>query len=141
MFDNILVVCDGNICRSPTAAFMLAAQTGKQVTSAGIIGLVGRDMDEQARDVASAHGLDCPTHVARKLSRDMCREADLLLVMETRQKEKVMAMVPEASGKVMLLGHWIDEEIPDPYKKSREVYEHAYELIEKAVVGWQKRLG
>lgn len=141
MFDHILVICDGNICRSPTAAFLLADRTHKQVSSAGIIGLEGHDMDKTARAVAAANGLNCPVHCARKLTRDMCRQADLLLVMETRQKDRVMALVPEASGKVMLLGHWINEEIPDPYKKSREVYEYAYALIEKAVTSWQTRLG
>lgn len=141
MFEHILVVCDGNICRSPSAAFLLAQQSGKQVESAGIVGLEGHDMDATARAVAQAHGLDCPLHVARKLTRELCRAADLILVMESRQKDRVMQLVPEASGKIMLLGHWLGEEIPDPYKKHREVYEHVYELIEKAVASWQAKLG
>lgn len=140
MFERILMVCDGNICRSPTAAFLLAKRSGKQVESAGIVGLEGRDMDATAREVAQAKGLDCPAHVARKLTRDMCRQADLILVMEQRQKDRVVALVPEASGKVMLLGHWLGEEIPDPYRKHREVYEHAYALIDKAVASWQDKL-
>lgn len=141
MFNRILTVCDGNICRSPTAAFLLAEGTGKQVESAGLIGLEGHDMDAIAREVAEAHGLTCPTHVARKLTRDMCRQADLILVMENRQKDKVMQLAPVASGKTMLLGHWLEhKEITDPFKKSQEVYEHVYQHIEQAVSSWQKRL-
>ena len=140
MFERILTVCDGNICRSPTAAFLLAARSGKQVDSAGLVGLTGHDMDAVAREVASAHGVDCPVHVARKLSDEMCRTADLILVMELRQKDRVMALAPAASGKVMLLGHWLGEEIPDPYKKHRDVYEHAYALIDRAVDSWLPKL-
>ena len=140
MFEHILIVCDGNICRSPTAAFLLAKRSGKRVESAGIVGLEGHDMDATAREVAQANGLDCPVHVARKLTRDLCRQVDLILVMEQRQKDRVAALAPEASGKVMLLGHWLGEEIPDPYRKHREVYEHAYALIDKAVNSWQEKL-
>ncbi|MCK0538699.1 low molecular weight protein-tyrosine-phosphatase [Alcanivorax quisquiliarum] len=141
MFDSILVVCDGNICRSPTAAVLLANATGKQVTSAGLVALVDHDMDALAREVALENGLECPPHVARKLTREMCRAADLILVMETRQRDRVAALAPEASGKTLLLGKWLGEkEVPDPYKRHREVYDHAYKLITQAVDAWAKRL-
>ena len=142
MFDRILVVCDGNICRSPTAAAMLARDTGKAVTSAGLVALVDHEMDATAREVAAQHGLQCPPHSARKLTRDMCREADMVLVMEARQWDRIAAMAPEVSGKAFLLGKWMDnQEIPDPYKRSREVYEQAYEMMAKAIAAWVKRLG
>ncbi|MEY1661638.1 low molecular weight protein-tyrosine-phosphatase [Isoalcanivorax beigongshangi] len=141
MFERILVVCDGNICRSPTVAAMLAQRAGKQTSSAGLVGLVDHDMDALAREVASAHGLECPPHKARKLTREMCREADLILVMELRQKDRVSQLAPEASGKTMLLGRWIgNKEIPDPYKRHREVYEQAYQLMDEAVAAWTQRL-
>ncbi len=140
MFDSLLTVCDGNICRSPTAAFMLARETGKRVDSAGLVGLEGNDMDDTARSVAEANGLECPKHVARKLTAAICRDYDLILVMEQRQKDRIMAKMPEASGKVMLLGHWLGRDIPDPYRKSREVYEETYRLIKEAVASWQGKL-
>lgn len=140
MFDNILTVCDGNICRSPTAAFLLARETGKHVESAGLVGLTDHDMDATAKDVAIENGLDCPAHSARKLTSDICRQFDLILVMETRQKERLISQFPQASGKVMLLGHWLKQEVPDPYRKSREVYEYTYRLIQESVASWKPKL-
>ncbi|MBA3979473.1 MAG: protein tyrosine phosphatase [Alcanivorax sp.] len=141
MFERILVVCDGNICRSPTAAAMLARETGKQVSSAGLVALVDHDMDATARAVAEENGLMCPTHQARKLTRELCREADLILVMETRHWDRIAAMAPEVSGKTFLLGKWVnDQEIPDPYKRSREVYEKAYEMMVGATAAWARRI-
>ncbi|HLR16404.1 MAG TPA: protein tyrosine phosphatase [Alcanivoracaceae bacterium] len=142
MFENILVVCDGNICRSPTVEFMLQARTSKNISSAGLVGLVGHDMDATAREVAEAHGLKCPPHSGRKLTRELCQQADLILVMEQRQRERVTQLAPEASGKTMLLGKWLgDKEVPDPYKRSRDVFEHVYTLMDNAVAEWTKRLG
>ena len=58
MFERILVVCDGNICRSPTVAAMLAAaRPEKRISSAGLVGLEGHDMEPTAREVAAAQGL------------------------------------------------------------------------------------
>lgn len=141
MFNRILVVCAGNICRSPAAQFLLERYTGRQVSSAGLQALVDHDMDSTAREVATAAGLECGTHTARKLTRELCRDADLILVMENSQKEQVSRMAPEASGKTMLLGHWIDKrEIPDPYKRHREVYEQVHQLLDQAAQAWAARL-
>ena len=87
MFERILVVCDGNICRSPTVAAMLAAaRSDKRISSAGLVGLEGHDMDPTAREVAAAQGLECGPHHGRKLDRAMCHDADLILVMEGRRR-------------------------------------------------------
>lgn len=142
MFENILVVCDGNICRSPTVENMLAQRTKKTVSSAGLVALVDREMDATAREVAQENGLECRPHSGTKLTRELCRQADLILVMEARQKERVSKLAPEASGKTMLLGKWIgDKEVPDPFKRSREVYDQAYVIMDEAVNEWVKRLG
>ena len=69
MFERILVICDGNICRSPTVAAMLSElKPGLSIASAGLIGLEGQDMEPTARDVAQQHGLECGPHIARKLT-------------------------------------------------------------------------
>lgn len=142
MFERILVVCDGNICRSPTVENMLAKRTNKTVSSAGLVALVGKEMDATAREVALENGLECRPHSGVKLTRELCRQADLILVMEQRQKDRIGEMSPEASGKTMLLGKWIgDKEVPDPFKRSREVYEQAYVIMDEAVNEWVKRLG
>ena len=146
MFDRILVVCVGNICRSPTAEFMLkAALPHKHISSAGLGALVGHDMDKQARAVAEHQGLYCPTHVARQLTRDLCHEADLILVMEQRHREGVAQLCPEVRGKVFLLGHSKSSpnkspDIADPYRKSDTFFESTYEQLHHACQAWVKRL-
>jgi len=48
---------------------------------------------------------------------------------------------PQARGKTFLLGKWLgDKEVPDPYRQSREAFEHVYELIDSACSAWQKYL-
>lgn len=142
MFDRILVVCDGNICRSPTAAAMLAQHCPERdISSAGLVGLIGHEMDVMAREVALNHGLDCPPHQGRRLDAALCRHADLILVMERRQRDEVMKLFPGGSGKVFLLGHWCGgDDIPDPYRRDRTTFEHVYELMNKAVATWLPRL-
>ena len=83
MFERVLVVCDGNICRSPTVAAMLAAlKPEKRVHSAGLVGLEGHAMDATARAVAETNGVVCGEHAGRRLTAALCRDADLILVMD-----------------------------------------------------------
>ncbi len=142
MFNRILVVCDGNICRSPTVAAMLRElKPEKAVSSAGLVGLVGQDMESTARAVAEENGLDCGTHVARKLDSELCRDSDLILVMESRQKERLGRAFPEASGKTFLLTHWNGgHDIPDPYKRGRDAFERIYPPMREATKAWAEKL-
>ncbi len=142
MFDRILVVCVGNICRSPTAEFLLkAAMPGKHISSAGLGALVGHDLDAQARRGAEQQGLICPTHHARQLTRELCRQADLILVMENRHREGVIQLCPEARGKVFLLAQGLNpNEIADPYRKSEAVFTQTYVQLQHACSAWAQRL-
>ena len=154
MFDKILVVCLGNICRSPTGEFALKQLLPhKQIASAGLQAMKysdgkGWDMDKTARLVAEKNGLACSTHEAQQLSREMISHYDLILVMEQQQRSHISQRYPEATAKTMLLGRWLEtgaqgssgKEIPDPYKKSDEVYQHVFELINDACSAWAKKL-
>ncbi|MCG8392819.1 MAG: low molecular weight phosphotyrosine protein phosphatase [Pseudomonadales bacterium] len=142
MFERILVVCDGNICRSPTVAAMLRElKPGKTVASAGLVGLTGHDMEPTARAVAEENGLDCGPHTARKLDSEICRDSDLILVMESRQKERLSQTFPEASGKTFLLSHWNGgHDIPDPYKRGRDAFERIYPMMQDASKAWAEKL-
>ena len=142
MFDNIVVVCIGNICRSPTAEMMLAAQLpSKKISSAGLGALVGHDMDATAKQVAESHGLVCPPHQARQLDNVICSAADLLLVMSKQQRNEVMRQFPTAGGKTFLLSHWDGgHDIADPYQRDLETFEHVYKLIEQACKAWLPHL-
>jgi len=142
MFDSILVVCVGNICRSPTGERLLQQLLPeKEITSAGVGALVGYPMDELAAEIASQHGLDPSGHVARQLTPEICQQADIILAMSNRNIEKIYQISPESRGKVMLYGRWMDDtEIPDPYRREWIVYEQAFELLEEGAKTWLQAL-
>ncbi|WP_276315943.1 protein tyrosine phosphatase [Enterobacter asburiae] len=142
MFQSILVVCTGNICRSPIGERLLRQQLpGKQVNSAGILGLEGHPADAAAQAVARCHGVSLEGHIARKVTRNLLQQADLILVMGPEHLRFIATMAPENRGKSLLFGQWLDiRDIPDPYNKSREAYEYVFEQLGKASQEWARRL-
>jgi len=145
MFDNILIVCVGNICRSPMAEYLLQQMIKKQgmdtrVSSAGLAALVGHGADEYAIAVMTEHGIDGAAHRARQLDNEMVKQNELILVMEHWQKKEIESLFPYARGRVHLLGKWADAEISDPYKKPKEAFVHAFEKINKACDEWCSKL-
>jgi protein-tyrosine phosphatase len=142
MFDSILVVCVGNICRSPTGERLLKKYLpDRKVSSAGLAPLLGNKADQMAADVASQHQLSLDGHVARKVDATLCREYDLILVMEKKHIEMLCQIAPEARGKIMLFGHWLEQlEIPDPYKQSREAFEYVYGILDNSAQQWVKAI-
>ena len=143
MFSTILVVCTGNVCRSPIGERLLRQYLpDRRITSAGIFGLEGRPADDYAQEVARRHGISLDGHVARKLTRGLMQESDLILVMEPEHLRFISAMAPEIRGKSLLFGQWLEpQDIPDPYRKSREAFEYVFGLLGKASQEWARRLG
>ncbi|MBA5237956.1 protein tyrosine phosphatase [Pectobacterium aroidearum] len=138
MFDSILVVCVGNICRSPTGERLLKqALPAKKVASAGLGALVGKPADAMATDVANKYDLSLEGHIAQQLTSALCRQYDLILVMEKEHIEAVCRIAPEVRGKTMLFGRWLEQqEIADPYRKSREAFEFVYSQLEQSAQKW-----
>ena len=143
MFDKILVVCVGNICRSPSGEYLFKKLLpNKTIASAGVGALVGKAADKMATEVALENNLSLTGHEAQQLTSDLCREYDLILVMEQGHIDAVTNIAPEARGKTMLLSQWTDKQaIPDPYRQSKEAFTHAYQLIDQACQAWAKKLG
>ena len=142
MFNSILVVCTGNICRSPMGERLLRQQLpGRQVTSAGIFGLEGCPADAAAQAVAWRHGISLEGHVARKVTRSLLQKSDLILVMEPKHLRFIATMAPENRGKSLLFGQWLEtQDIPDPYRKNREAFEYVFGQLGKASQEWARRL-
>ena len=142
MFNSSLVVCTGNICRSPMGERLLRQQLpGRQVTSAGIFGLEGCPADAAAQAVAWRHGISLEGHVARKVTRSLLQKSDLILVMEPKHLRFIATMAPENRGKSLLFGQWLEtKDIPDPYHKSREAFEYVFNQLGKASQEWARRL-
>jgi protein-tyrosine phosphatase len=144
MFNKILVVCIGNICRSPTVEALLKsrlAERGIDVSSAGIHALVDKPMDSTALEVLREHHGDHPDHKGRQLTRELLQQADLILTMETGHVKRIVQMAPEAQGKTFLLGKWQNnQEIPDPYRQQKVAFEHVYQLMTQGVDSWSQKL-
>lgn len=142
MFEKILIVCVGNICRSPSGEYRLKTLLpNKTIASAGVGALVGKPADQMATEVALENNISLAGHLGQQVSSELCREYDLVLVMEQGHIEAVTSIAPEARGKTMLLSHWTDKsDIPDPYRQSKEAFVHAYKLIDEACQAWAKKL-
>ncbi|MGV3345102.1 protein tyrosine phosphatase [Enterobacteriaceae bacterium LUAb1] len=142
MVKSILVVCMGNICRSPTGERLLQHYCPQlDIHSAGLGALVGHAVEENARLVAEKRDLCLADHHARQLTSKMCFCHDLILVMEKQQINGVSHIAPEVRGKTMLFGHWIGQrDIPDPYRRNSEVFEFVYALLDDAARQWANAL-
>ena len=142
MYHNILIVCLGNICRSPTAERIMQKKLPcHRISSAGIKALAGKDADFQAIKTALKHGVIVAGHTARQLTAPMCEQADLILVMEPCQIDMVADIHPPARSKTMLFAQWLPKKtVPDPYKQSSEMFEAVFEQLNAAADTWKTKL-
>ena len=140
MFNRILMVCTGNICRSPIAQVLLASRLGGKaaVESAGIRALVGWPADATACALMAERGLDLSAHRARQLTAELVRASDLILVMEDGQRRAVESMDPSARGRVHRLGRIGGFDVPDPYQQGRAAFERSTTLIERGLSEMEK---
>lgn len=140
---GVLVMCLGNICRSPYAEHrlrqLLAATPLRdvRVTSAGLIG-PGRAAPELGVSVARDRGVDLRDHISRTLEPAALREVDVVLVMATNQAESLRGRVAMPAERVFVLGDFDPEpirrrEIHDPYHQEREVFEASYARIDRCL--------
>lgn len=107
---GILVVCTGNICRSPMAEGFLRAALEERlgdaapvVTSAGTAGWDGSGaMDESIR-AAWERGVDIGPHLARRLLPEMVEDADLVVCMAADHREAIAGAWPAAAAKTFTI--------------------------------------
>ena len=138
MFSRILIVCVGNVCRSPMAEVIARSRfadqvAGLRVESAGLAALEGRPADPLAVQLMRARGLDLSGHRARQLTPELLREFELVLVMEAWHVKQIEHLSPVSRGKVFRLGHWRDFDIADPFQQPREAFEQAAAGIERGL--------
>jgi protein-tyrosine phosphatase len=146
LIDTVLVVCVGNVCRSPVATQLLAAGLASEgsrirVSSAGIGAMVGQEIDPVAAEIAQANGLSLQAHTARQFTPEMGMDCNLLLVMETGHRKHILQKSPQLLGRIMLFDHWTGARgISDPYKQSREFHEIVFARLNDAANAWVKKL-
>lgn len=145
LFNNLLFVCIGNVCRSPMAEGYFREHLSKErpnvkVASAGLHALVGEAAVKEAQEVMRSVNIDISSHKARQLDEKMVSQADLVFVMDRSQKKEVELVFSHSRGRVFTLGNWRGFEVPDPYKDPLDSFEFCLELIQKGWQDWRKRL-
>ena len=137
----LLVVCHGNICRSPYAAAALAhaipARAGWKVaiSSAGFIG-PGRAPPREAVTIAARHGVDLSGHRSQTLTPALVRAADLVVVMDEAQRRAVVGHLGARPEDVVLLGDFdpapiVTRTIRDPVDRPLDVFDETYTRIDR----------
>ncbi len=137
-------MCIGNVCRSPMAESLFKrefeADAQMSIESAGLGAPVGRPASDHSRQLMSEIGVDISEHRARQIHPLMVDAADLVLVMDKRQKRSIVDADPVARGKVFRLGKWQDIDIDDPYQKPIEDYRKALMRIQAGVASWTEKI-
>jgi protein-tyrosine-phosphatase len=146
---HILLVCTGNICRSPLAEVLLGRALGERgvsdlsVSSAGTGAWDGAPASEGAYLVALERGLDLSGHRARLLTREVVERADLVLTMARHHRARVQELGGE--GRVFVLGEYAgragdEAEVSDPFGGDLEVYRATCAELELLVSAVAERL-
>jgi len=136
----ILVVCKGNICRSPLAEAYLKRQVenhGLPVTvySAGLETSFGKPAHPLAQVVGTQGGLSLEKHATQPLHKDQVERADMILVMEWPQRNRLVKLYPQAKEKVFLLRQFYDQsvlEVADPYSGTVEDFQTCFSMMKQA---------
>jgi len=145
----VLVVCTGNICRSPTGEGVLRHLAGKRgladrviVRSAGTHDYhVGECPDARSMKHASRRGYDLSAQRAMQVSREHFHEYDYILAMDRGHLRQLKAIAPQgAKARLGLFldasARWKGEDVPDPYYGGAEGFEQVLDMVEEAAERW-----
>ena len=140
-FNNILVVCVGNICRSPMAEALLKQRyPHKNIDSAGVGALVGHSADPAALEIMAKQEIDITNHVAKQIDENLAKIADIIFTMSDGQTKWIEERWPFCRGKTFKLGHWMSKDIADPYKHEMSAFEIAYQDIVNSLEQWADKI-
>ncbi len=146
---TILMVCTGNLCRSPMAAALLRRRLDEdgdrqdwRVLSAGIWAEEGEPASTSAVMAMAERGIDLTGHRSRRLTRRMVEEADLVLGMAPQHVEALRQAFPEARDRIYLLAEMAGEShgVADPYGLSPVAYRATADELERLIRAGYERI-
>jgi protein-tyrosine phosphatase len=143
---QVLFVCSGNTCRSPMAEGILKSLLALSradriaVASAGTGAMEGEPVSAGALDVAAADGISLEAHRARRLTRDMVMEADLILALDRPHLATILALDASARERAHLLRGFAEalpagegRGVVDPVGGGPQLYNRVYAEIHAAL--------
>ena len=141
MATKILMVCLGNICRSPLAEGIMRSKLSEDFTvdSAGTGGWhAGELPDKRSIATAKNRGLDITNQRARQFKKNDFEIFDHIFVMDNSNYKDVLALAPneESKSKVKLILNEIfpneNVDVPDPYYGGQEGFENVFDMLDQA---------
>lgn len=133
---NILVVCYGNVCRSPyLQAVLQRALPGTAIASAGFLGS-DRPVPQASLIVSAKRGLDLSRYRSRPLTPNTVGGADLIVVMDANQARQLAVRFRVNPARIVVAGDLdprFEESrgIPDPWNQSTEVFEASFNRLDR----------
>lgn len=134
---KILMVCLGNICRSPLAEGILRSKLSEEffIDSAGTGDWhVGKSPDKRSVSIAKKYGIDISTQRARQFNPKDFDEFDLIFVMDESNYEDVISLAKteiHRSKVKLILGDFKNKNVPDPYYGGDEGFENVYQMLDE----------
>ncbi|WND03040.1 ATP-grasp domain-containing protein [Temperatibacter marinus] len=134
---NILVLCYGNICRSPFLGQYLQNHFDDNqisVISAGFHMPEARMSPPDAKAASEKLGQSLGAHRSRYASPSLMEKADLILYFDHKNEDDIQAFYPESFSKSLNVGDFLNQpqDIVDPYGKGRDAFDACYAQIEAA---------
>lgn len=141
---KILMVCLGNICRSPLAHGILDnkvknAGINAFVDSAGTNGYHDGELpDPRSISKANDYGIDITNQMSRQITQKDIQEFDLIYVMDASNYNNVIRLcsTPEEKGKVKMIMNEVEVgkniSVPDPYYGESDGFENVYQMLDLA---------
>jgi protein-tyrosine phosphatase len=119
-----------------------ASRQDWQVSSMGVWATDGQPASAHSTDAMAERGLDLRAHRARRVSRDMMAQADLVLVMTQSHAGSLQAAFPDHAHKVHMLAEMVGQayDIRDPYGGSRQEYALVAEELERLIENGYERI-
>jgi len=147
---SILVVCTGNICRSPMGEGVLrykledAGLSHIHVDSAGTSGWDRQSPTSEAIEVCSEIGVDISSQRSAPISKQMIQASDLIVAMEKYHLREMIKSCDAPDEKLFLLGEFDAQnpglEIQDPYGMPLSYYRNILQIIYHCVDGLIERI-
>ena len=144
--DKVLVVCYGNIYRSPLVEYLLKHNSnggGLEVKSAGFFEKEGRGCAEEYLELLSKRGYDLAAHRSKKITDDDISWADIIIIMDRKNWDLMNEMSSSALEKTLWIGAFsphMSVEVVDPYGLGEEATVTVIEQLERCVVDIIRRI-